>query len=109
MTALVIGHQGRRNRQVDCSLPSEACVGGQRIDPSWQDGSVGGIGIAPETDRTLNRRIDEAADLPALEKETDQIRASTTLNSSTTNDEWENFHSLTDPTEASKGRLHMNG
>jgi hypothetical protein len=48
---------------------------GQRIDPSWQDGSVGGIGIPGKQTEGFNRRIDEAADLPALEKEIAQIRA----------------------------------
>lgn len=48
---------------------------GERIDPSWQDGSLGGMGIPGEQTEAFNRRIDEATDLPALEQEIAQIRA----------------------------------
>jgi hypothetical protein len=47
----------------------------QRIDPSWQDGSMGGMGITARQTAEFNRRIDVATDLPALEEEIAQIRA----------------------------------
>jgi hypothetical protein len=46
----------------------------QRIDPSWQDGSMGGMGITARQTAEFNRRIDVATDLPALEEEIAQIR-----------------------------------
>jgi len=52
----------------------------QRIDPSWQDGSLGGMGIPGKQTEAFNRRIDEAADLPALEREIAQVRARLTGN-----------------------------
>jgi hypothetical protein len=42
---------------------------------------VGGIGIPGKQTEGFNRRIDEAADLPALEKEIAQIRARMTTDS----------------------------
>jgi len=46
----------------------------QRIEPSWQDGSLGGTGISAEQTSEFNRRIDEAADLPAIDDEIARIR-----------------------------------
>ena len=48
---------------------------GRRIDRSWQDGGGGGMGIPAEQTEAFNRRIDEAAGLPALELEIARIRA----------------------------------
>lgn len=51
----------------------------QRIDPSWQDGSIGGMGITARQTAEFNRRIDTAADLPALEEENAQIPGRLTI------------------------------
>lgn len=47
----------------------------RRIDPSWEDGSLGGTGIPGEQTDRFNRRIDEAARLPALGREIARVRA----------------------------------
>ena len=46
----------------------------QRIESSWQDGSLGGIGISGKQTAAFNRRIDEAADLPGIDDEIARIR-----------------------------------
>jgi hypothetical protein len=47
----------------------------RRMDPSWEDGALGGMGLPANQTDDLNRRIEEAADLPALEEEIVRIRA----------------------------------
>ena len=47
----------------------------RHLGPSWQDGSVGGMGIPADQVDDFNRRIDEAGDLPALEREITRVRA----------------------------------
>ena len=46
----------------------------RRVDPSWQDGSLGGTGISAEQTAEINRRIDQAADRPALDAEIASVR-----------------------------------
>jgi hypothetical protein len=46
-----------------------------RLDYTWQDGGLGGIGIPAKQTDELNRRIEEAHNLPELEREITRIRA----------------------------------
>lgn len=46
----------------------------ERLDRSWQDGGLGGMGIPDKQTEELNRRIEEAYDLPELEREIVRIR-----------------------------------
>ena len=46
----------------------------ERLDPSDQDGGLGGMGIPAKQTDELNRRIEEAHDLPELGREIVRIR-----------------------------------
>ena len=53
-----------------------------RMDHSWSDGGLGGAGVPAEQTEAINRQIDQAGGLPALDMEIARVRAKLTIDRS---------------------------